>query len=156
MNTTLRHRTGQTGSVAVEFAMVGSAFIGLMMLVFQLGFLLYAQVALDYAVKEAARQMQTGQQQQTITNPAAQKSFQSLVFCPLLSPFLPCTGVVVTLQPVNSFQMATNPPPDASASINPGGSGSLMLMQAYYTPNIPTWPLNVTLLIGTAAYLNEF
>jgi hypothetical protein len=31
-----------------------------------------------------------------------------------------------------------------------------MLLQATYTPGIPLWPLNVTTLIGTAAYWNEF
>ena len=127
------------------------------MLVLQLGFLLYAQVALDYAVKETARQMQTGQRQQTVTNPTAQESFQALVFCPLLSPFLSCAGVVVSLQPVSSFKVApVAHVPAATISVNPGGSGSLMLLQAFYTPDLPAWPLNVTILTGTAAYLNEF
>ena len=153
-----RHRCGATaGTVAVEFALLGVAFLGLLVLVLQLGFLLYAQVALDYAVKETARQMQTGQRQQTVTNPTAQESFQALVFCPLLSPFLSCAGVVVSLQPVSSFKVApVAHVPAATISVNPGGSGSLMLLQAFYTPDLPAWPLNVTILTGTAAYLNEF
>jgi Flp pilus assembly protein TadG len=148
-------RVTVAGTVALEFALIGSAFFGLLLFVFELGFLLYAQTALDYAVKEAARQMQTGQQ--TIANGALQTLFQFNVFCPFLGGLLPCSGVVVTLQPVNTFQIAISPPkpPFNTITVNPGVSGSLMLLQAYYTPTIPTWPLNVTTLVGTAAYLNE-
>ena len=156
MTAPVRRHAAKGGTVALEFALIGSALFGLLLLVLEMGFLLYAQTALDYAVKEAARQMQTGQQ--TITSGSAQTSFQTLVLCPFLSAFLPCSGVVVTLQPVSTFQTATNltPPPAATTTVNPGVSGSLMLLQVYYSPNIPTWPLNVTTLVGTAAYLNEF
>jgi Flp pilus assembly protein TadG len=155
MTTPMRWRMAKAGTVALEFALIGSAFLGLLLFVFELGFLLYAQTALDYAVKEAARQMQTGQQ--TIATGASQTSFQTLALCPFLIPFLPCTGLVVTLQPVNTFQTSTTPPspPFSTITVNPGVPGNLMLLQAYYTPNIPIWPLNVTTLVGTAAYLNE-
>jgi Flp pilus assembly protein TadG len=146
-------RPATSGTVALEFALVGSAFLGLLMFVFELGFLLYAQTALDFGVKEAARQMQTGQQ--TLANGASQALFLSQVLCPALGALLSCSGVVVSLQPVSTFQTATNPPPLSTATINPGVTGGLMLLQAYYTPAIPIWPLNVTLLVGTAAYLNE-
>jgi Flp pilus assembly protein TadG len=150
-----RWYTARAGTVALEFAVIGSTFLGLLLFVFELGFILYAQTALDFAVKEAARQMQTGQQ--TIANGASQASFQSLVLCPFLSGLLSCTSVVVTMQPVNTFKAATTPPapPFTNITVNPGVSGNLMLLQAYYTPNIPIWPLNVTTLTGTAAYLNE-
>jgi len=146
-------RAATAGTVALEFALIGSAFLGLLIFVFELGFLLYAQTALDFGVKEAARQMQTGQQ--TIANGASQALFLTQVLCPALGALLLCSGVVVSLQPVSTFQTATNPPPLSTATINPGVTGGLMLLQAYYTPTIPIWPLNVTLLIGTAAYLNE-
>ena len=70
--------------------------------------------------------------------------------------FLACAGVVVTLQPVTTFQTATTPPASGTnPTVNPGVSGNLMLLHAFYTPGIPLWPLNVTTLVGTAAYLNE-
>lgn len=149
-------RRGATaGVVALEFALIGSLFLGLLLFIFELGFLLYAQTALDFAVKEAARQMQTGQQ--TIANGTSQSSFQSVVLCPFLSGLLSCSNVVVTLQPVNTFQASVTPPapPYSNITVDPGVSGNLMLLEAYYTPNIPIWPLNVTRLTGTAAYLNE-
>jgi Flp pilus assembly protein TadG len=141
------------GSVALEFAMIGPAFLGLLLFVLELGFLLYAQTALDYAVNQAARQMQTGQK--TIANGAPQALFVSQNLCPFLGAFLTCTGVVVTLQPVTTFQTSISPAPLSTGTVNPGVRGSLQLLRAYYTPDIPVWPLNVNSLIGTAAYLNE-
>jgi Flp pilus assembly protein TadG len=155
MTAAMRWRTARAGTVAVEFAMIGSTFLGLILFVFELGFILYAQMALDFAVKEAARQMQTGQQ--TVANGTSQTSFQSVVLCPFLSNFLSCSGLVVTLQPVTTFQTPPTPPspPYSNVTVNPGVPGNLMLLQAFYTPGIPIWPLNVTTLVGTAAYLNE-
>lgn len=153
MTAPMRRPAAKAGIVALEFALIGPTFLALLLFVFELGFVLYAQTALDHAVKEAARQMQT--EQQMIANGAPQSLFVSQVLCPVLIPFLSCSGVAVTLQPVNSFQTATNPPPAQTGTVNPGSRGSLMLLHAYYAPNIPIWPLNVTTLIGTAAYLNE-
>ena len=151
----MRRQAARAGTVALEFALIGTSFFGLLLFVFELGFILYAQTALDFAVKEAARQMQTGQQ--TIADGASQSSFQSAVLCPYLGGLLSCSNVVVTLQPVTTFQSPTTPPspPYSNITVDPGVSGNLMLLQAYYTPNIPIWPLNVTRVTGTAAYLNE-
>ncbi len=146
-------RSARAGTTAVEFAIIGPAFLGLLLFVFELGFLLYAQTALDYAVKQAARQMQTGQQ--TIANGAAQTLFVDQVLCPMLSNFLSCANVVVTLQPVTTLQTPIAPAPALTGTVNPGVRGSLQLLHAYYKPDIPIWPLNVTSLVGTAAYLNE-
>jgi len=139
-------RTANAGTVAVEFALIGSAFFGLLLLIFQLGFLLFAQTALDYAAKQAARQMQTGQ-----ANPPDRSGFQSLVFCPFLSSFLNCANVTIVLQPVTSFQSVTPP----ASPYDAGGANGLMLLQATYTTGLPLWPLNVLKMVGTAAYQNE-
>ena len=134
------------------------SFIGLLMLIFQLGFLLYAQTALDYAVKQTARQLLTGQK--SIASGATQAAFQTTLFCQYLAGLLPCSNIVVTLQPVSGFQASPLTPAQVAQNktptVNPGTSGSLVLMEAYYTPGILNWPLNVTMLIGTAAYRNEF
>ena len=84
--------------------------------------------------------------------------FQTADFCSFLNPLIPCTGVVIFLQPVSSYQSAlTNrAAPAAGSTVNPGASGSLMLLQAYYTPNLPLWPLNQTTIVGSAAFLNEY
>ncbi len=146
MKTSRRHRL-RSGTVALEFALTMTAFFGLTLLILQLGFLLYAQTAMDYAAREAARQMQTGQ-----ANPASPSGFQSVVFCPFLAAFLNCANVTIVLQPVTSFQAVTAP----SAPFNAGGANSLMLLRATYTTGLPVWPLNVMTIVGTAAYQNEF
>jgi Flp pilus assembly protein TadG len=140
-------RNDRRGSVALEFALVGMAFFGLLLLILQLGFILYAQTALDYAAKQASRMMQTGQ-----SSPTTQTSFQSAVFCPYLSNFLNCAKVTTTLQRVTSFQSVPAP----STPYDPGTTNSLMLLQATYTTGLPIWPLNVIQIVGTAAYLNEY
>ncbi len=149
MSTLSRWRNATAGVVALEFALLAPAIFGLLLLMLEMGFLLYAQTALDFAAREAARNMSTGQA--TATN---QTGFQSLVFCPFLAPMLSCAGVTVVLQPVTNFQTALASTP--SSPFASGNSGSLMLLQATYTSKIPLWPLNVTTLIGTAAYWNEF
>ena len=144
-----RWRNAKAGVVALEFALLGPAIVGMLLLTLEMGFLLYAQTALDFAAREAARNMATGQ-----ATAANQTGFQSLVFCSFLAPMLSCAGVTVVLQPVTNFQTAMVSAP--STQFGPGVSGSLMLLQATFTPGIPLWPLNVTQLIGTAAYWNEF
>ena len=57
MSTLLHWLSDKAGIVALEFALIGPAFLGLMVLLFELSFLLYAQTALDFAAREAARNM---------------------------------------------------------------------------------------------------
>jgi Flp pilus assembly protein TadG len=129
------------------------AFICLMLGLLETGYLLYAQTALDYAAKEAARAMQTGQ----VTPPSSEANFMSAVFCPYLTPFLSCSGVTVTLQPVTTFASALPAMPTGSITINGGAGGNLMMLVVYYNVPIPMWPLNVHTLTGSAAaYRNEF
>jgi Flp pilus assembly protein TadG len=152
-----QYKRGATaGTVALEFGLLAIAFLGLLLGIFELGFLLFAQISLDYAATEAARSLLTGQT--TIKSGANQQVFQSTDFCAYLSPLITCSGVIVVLQPVVNYQttLTNDPPPTSTTTVNPGGPGSLMLLQAYYTPGIPVWPLNVSTLIGTAAFVNEY
>jgi Flp pilus assembly protein TadG len=149
MSMPLRWRRDNAGVVAIEFALIGPALLALLLGLLELSFILYAQTALDHAARQAARNMATGQ-----SHPTDQSGFQSLVFCPYFSPFLSCSGVTVVLQPVTDFQAAMTATP--ASPFASGSSGSLMLLQATYTPGIPLWPLNRTRLVGTAAYWNEF
>jgi len=45
----------RNGTASVEFAVIGSIFLALLLFTLYLGFRLYAQVALDYATGRAAR-----------------------------------------------------------------------------------------------------
>jgi Flp pilus assembly protein TadG len=153
--------SARSGSAALEFALIGPLFLGLLLAVLELGFLLYAQTALDYCAKQAGRQLQTGLSR---ANSTSQSGFRSDVFCPIVAAFLDCSRVVVSIGPVANYQtVAAEAIPMVNGQINSaamafdaGQSGSLMLLRAYYTPGIPTWPLNIPVLVGTAAFRNEF
>ena len=57
-------RQGQrrrAGTVALEFALLASAFLALLMGVLELAVLLFAQIALDFAAAQSARCLFTGQ-----------------------------------------------------------------------------------------------
>ena len=119
--------------------------------------MLYAQTALDYAVKQTARQLLTGQK--SIASGATQASFSPAcsasiwpASCRAATSWSPCCRLRFQSAPLTPTKLAQNRTP----TVNPGTSGSLVLMQAYYTPGILNWPLNIPFLVGTAAYRNEF
>lgn len=138
----------RSGSLPLEFALIGSALTAMLLVCIQLGFLLYAQIALDFAAKEAGRQLLTGR---IFPVPPDKEGFQSVAFCPYLSRFIACKGVVIHLRPVADFLGGMSPDP-GSSDYETGEHGSLMLLQAYYTVPITKWPLNIHTLVGTAAF----
>ncbi len=143
-------KKARSGTVALEFGMIAGAFFALLLGVIELAFILYAQTALDYAAKEASREMQTEQ-----LSPTDPTTFKSAAFCPFLSGFLNCASVSINLIPVTDFQTAIQAGGTAAYHAGQPGDGSLMLLQATYTTGLPIWPLNVMTLVGTAAYRNE-
>jgi Flp pilus assembly protein TadG len=149
-------RSQRSGAVALEFGLLAVAFIGLLMGVFELGFLMFAQISLDYATASAARALFTGQV--SIAAGSSQATFQSADFCSYLNPLVACGGVLIVLQPVVNYQttLASQTAPTGSTTVNPGGPGSLMMLEAFYSPGIAIWPLNVTTLTSTASFVNEY
>jgi Flp pilus assembly protein TadG len=151
---TLRH-SANAGTVALEFGLLAIPFLILFLGVFQIGFVLFAQISLDYATTQAARELLTGQA--TVSSGDSQTTFQNADFCSYLSPLIACSGVLIVLQPVTNYQTAlTNEAaPTSSTTVNPGFAGSMMMLQAFYTTGLPIWPLNATTLVSTAAFVNE-
>lgn len=106
----------------------------------ELGYDFYAQVALDYSVQAAARQIQIGAAQGA--NTAA--VFQANYLCPALSGLLPCSSVTVYIQPIASnddyYAVSMTLPKDQFGKLDtshptfcPGQPNQLMLVQAIYT-----------------------
>jgi Flp pilus assembly protein TadG len=149
-------RTLQSGTVALEFGLLASIFIGMLIGVFELGYLLFAQVSLDYATTSAARELFTGRV--SVSSGTSQASFQAADFCSFLNPLITCSGVLIVLQPVTNYQSALSgqTAPTSGTTVNPGGPGSMMMLEAFYTPGIAIWPLNVATLTSTAAFVNEY
>jgi Flp pilus assembly protein TadG len=149
-------RSSRAGAIALEFGLLATAFIGLLLGVFELGFLMFAQISLDYATATAARELFTGQV--SITAGTSQTAFQAADFCSYLNPLVACGGVLIVLQPVANYQasLASQAAPTSSTTVNPGGPGSLMMLEAFYTPGIAIWPINLPTLTSTAAFVNEY
>jgi Flp pilus assembly protein TadG len=141
-------RLGRRGNTAIEFAVVGLVFLGLLIGALELAFLFYAQIALDYATNEAARTMQVGTNRSAATS---NTTFETIAFCPQLGTMLNCNNVTINLQVVTNYQNIGT----GTTTYNAGNTGSLMLLQVYYTTGLPSWPLNVSTIMSAAAYLNE-
>lgn len=151
----LIRRDRRAGTVAMEFALIAGVFLGLLFFLLQLGFVLYAQIAVDHATVQAARLLQVDSSQKLSGSRA---TFQAVTFCPLLAPLLTCDNVLIGLRPVSPDYLAdltTNPPVISGAlslpaSFTPGQSGALMLLQVTYFGPSFAWPVR----LGSAATYN--
>lgn len=145
--------TDRRSVVALEYAFIGTACLALGMGVLQVGFGLYAKVALNYAAATTARQLQTGTARKTAT--AGMQNFTTFTVCPAMAGLLDCNAVKVSLYPVLDYL------PGSELPFDPGISRSLMLLRFIYTAPIPVWPLlgnsSAPLLITTSVpFANEY
>jgi len=154
-----------SGTAALEFALVSLPFVALLLAILQVGLALYFQVALDYATQQSARQVQIGGVARSM--PVA--TFVSNIFCPNFSPLVPCSGIAVDLRPVADYysdpavtlKFPSGTVPDSSFSFCPGSPGQLMFLRiAYQAPAFSqAWwsgTASTTRTIqSTTAFLNE-
>ena len=123
-------------AIAVEFGLVSLPFTALVLFMMALGYRLYVQAALDHVASQAGRMLAvdaTQSQSKSVQN------FQTLTLCPLLSPFLSCNNVTVTLMAVTDYSNTTYTNTDPQP-FSPGGSNSLMLLRLTYTLPSLGWP----------------
>lgn len=145
--------TDRRSVVALEYAFIGTACLALGMGVLQVGFGLYAKVALNYAATTTARQLQTGGAKEAAK--AGMPNLTALTICPAMAGLLDCNAVTVSLYPVSDYL------PGSELPFDPGMSKSLMLLRLTYTAPIPVWPLlgtsSAPLLITTSVpFVNEY
>ena len=86
------------GGGALEFAVVALPFITFLLFLLELGYDFFAQVALDYGVQTAARQIQIGNAQGASTAAI----FQANYLCPAVNGLLPCSAITVNITPITS------------------------------------------------------
>ncbi len=130
------------GSTALEFAILVIPFWLFLLFLFELGFDFYVQLALDYAVQEAGRLLQTG------AGSAATSAsvFKTDCVCPVVAGFLNCGQISLTAYPVTTTDYYTNAQagggfvPLNSGALNTGSWGfatgapnAPMFLQAVYT-----------------------
>ncbi len=162
------------GAAAVEFAVVSLPFITMLLFLVEIGYDFYAQVALDYGVQAAARQIQIGAAQGA-TNAAV---FQTNYLCPALSGLLPCSSVSLNILPIPATgdyyaYVSATEHKNKSGQFDtsdyvfcPGHPNQLMLVQATYTspsliglvvPAMATATAGglVHVTLSSAAFINE-
>jgi Flp pilus assembly protein TadG len=150
------------GAAAVEFAIVGSIFMMMMLAAFEFGYMLFIQSALDNAARDAARLILTGQAQ-TSGNPTS--SFSTLL-CNDIGTIIPCGSIVYQAQVFNNWSTAqtsvNNPPPRdvngnmVSQGFSAGTPGQILVVTVAY--NYPFFTPWIGTLVGGAsksAYLQS-
>jgi len=177
------HRNGcaafikdRRGATAVEFAIVATPFLALIVALIQTFMVFFAQSHLEAVVQQASRQIQTGQTQTSTTGDTtaqAQTAFHQTV-CSQVAILFSCSGLMVDVQVATSWSTANTSTPtltyDAQGNVtnvwqyNPGNAGDIVVVRVMYLWPVFLGPLGFTLsnqpngsrlLMATAAFQNE-
>lgn len=158
-----------SGAAAIEFAIVGSTFMMLLLACFEFGYMLFVQSVLDNAARDAARLIRTCQVQ-TASNPTS--TFSTLL-CNEVGSIIGCGSIVYQAQVFNdwtSAQTAVNTPPTrdsngnmVSAGFSPGTRSQIAVVTVTYNyPFFTPWiaqlvggSTNSGLLMSTVVFRNE-
>ena len=143
--TSLLHRIAadQTGTSVIEFAIIGPAFIAVLVATVQTALVFLAQQGLETVAEDAARVLMTGQAQQTSMTAAQFKTKA----CTSLPPFMTCDKLMLDVKQVNSFNSATLAAPTITYnnttgavtnafSYDVGGRNAIVVVRAMYL-----WPV---------------
>jgi len=157
------------GAAAIEFALVGSTFMLMLLASFEFGFMLFVQSVLDNAARDAARLIRTGQVQ-TSNNPTS--TFSTLL-CNEVGSLIGCGSIVYQAQVFNDWsdaQTAVNTPPSRdsngnliSAGFSPGTQQQIVVVTVTYNyPFFTPWigklvggSSSSALLMSTVVFQNE-
>lgn len=136
-----RLRRDESGTTAVEMALIATPFFALLFAIIQLGYRFLAAEALDTAVAEASRSIMTGQVQTGGTITTATQ-FRDQVLCNptnrLLPFFMDCSKLVVDVRRISSFGAAPIASSGAdllmgsTTTYDPGVKGSIVVARAAY------------------------
>jgi len=158
-----------SGAAAVEFALVGSTFMMMLLASFEFGYMLFVQSALDNAARDAARLIRTGQAQMS-SNPTS--TFQTLL-CDDVGSLISCGNIIYQAQAFNAWtdaQTAMATPATRTANgtyvstgFNPGSQGQILVVTVTYNyPFFTPWiagllggSTNSALLMSTVVFQNE-
>jgi Flp pilus assembly protein TadG len=127
--------SARCGATAMEFAILAIPFWLFMLFLFELGCDFYVQLALDYAVQEGARALQTGQ----VAPTASATVFKTDCLCPAVAGFLNCSQIALNVYPVTTTDYYTNA--QAGAGFVPTSSGSLSTGSWSFTTGTANTPM---------------
>ena len=149
---------------ALEFALVAPMLLTLMLLILEVGLMLFGQAALDQATADASRLIRTGQVQLATNG----KQLFTNRLCNELSSITSCSNVQFNVQSGASFGALTtgvtvnSTGTMTNAAFTPGNPSQFVIVQVGYQPDT-TLPFvgsmlrNVfgPLLVSTVAFQNE-
>ncbi len=157
----------EDGATAVEFALVATPFVALLIAILETAIVFFAQQVLQTAATQAGRLIMTGQAQ-TANMTASQ--FKTQV-CNAAGSMFDCSNIYVNVQTFSSFGNVAMLNPVSAGSFqagqmnyNAGNPGDIVLVQVFYQWQVFPAPLgfdlsnlsgNLRLLVGTAAFRNE-
>jgi len=160
---------GEGGMATVEFGLIGMSYIMMILAALEVGYMVFLQVVLDNAARDAARQVRTGQVQ-VAGNP--QSTFSTLL-CNDVGTLIPCASLLYQSQAFWQWSEASSGlsaplARDAngnlvSAGFNAGSPGEIVVVQVTYNYSFFTpWmaallggSTNSALLSSTVVFQNE-
>ena len=135
---TLCGRLDDRGNALIEFAIVGPTCLLLLLVIFELGYMILVQSVLDSSARDAARMIRTGQVQ---ASGNAQTSFQNQL-CADTGWLISCGSMIYQAQVFSNWSAAQNglnqpPQRDAlgnlvSTGFNAGSSKDIVAVQVSY------------------------
>jgi Flp pilus assembly protein TadG len=174
-------RAHRRGAAALEFTILSVPFLILTLGTMEVGYDFFVQAALSNAVTVAARGMQVGTAQASVTG-KAETSWVTSAVCPALGGLLNCGQLYVTVSGIpsgtgqNYYTYLTANAPSLAAmtsstdSVCTGAAAQLMILRAYYlSPSflgllIPSWSQpwpsgtaqRVHVTYASAGFVNEY
>ena len=145
-----RLRSEAGGAVLLEFALVAGPFIAILLAVLQTALIFFSDQLLQTATQSVAREILTGNVQQT---PMTQADFKALA-CSKLPTFMNCTDLTVDVTKVTSFANAdtSNPLATYTAGVpsfpnrwQVGGAGDIIMVRLVYPWSVVGAPNGLTL-----------
>jgi Flp pilus assembly protein TadG len=160
----------QSGTSAVEFALVAVPFFALLMGMFQAFLIFFASQVLETVTMQASRQILTGQVQSA---GMTQSQFAQLV-CSEVKALFTCGNLMIDVQAYSAFSSANTGTPTLTYSAqgqvtnnwsyNPGTAGQIVVVRIMYVWPLFLGPLNSKLanlsngnrlIMASAAFQNE-
>jgi Flp pilus assembly protein TadG len=138
-----RFARAEQGATAVEFAFVAIPFLLLVFAIIELGLVFLVSLTLENAVIDTGRTIRTGQVQTTGGTAA---TFKTAVCAKMSWLGANCSGALsIDVRTYSDYATTTTNANSGTVpttlNFNPGVSGSIVLVRAYYT-----WPLITPLL----------
>ncbi len=141
------------GAVAIEFALVGSTFLLLVCMTFELGLMLFTQSVLNDAARDGARLIRVGQ--------ASTSDIFIAKVCAKVGALVPSctTALTYNVQAAASFSSLSTGGA-LNNQYNPGSSGQDVVAEVGYTratiiPWTSTYLRSANLQVATVAFQND-